>query len=179
MPVGFSLNLDANPNKNLFFIRKKKSKYTKNKLKQAHSYFDIDINRSDISKNSKITYSIFKMPDLLKANTKADTHVLKIDFFELEFRQNTDNVTIGFTVNLPPVSFSNELTASSMITMDIPLDHQLHTDATILKYYFSDFTKIRERLNDFIRASSVFNMVYCKQPSIIEKEDHSLEVKWS
>ncbi len=131
-----------------------------------------------LDKTATCDFELSKVSDILKETANPNRFILKVDFMEVEFQQNLGNSTIGFSQKLPPVSFKGELD-ENLATIDIPIEPQLHSDAVILKYYFSDFTKIRERLNDFIRACSVFYTVYCRQPSLAEKEDGSLEVKWS
>ena len=143
-----------------------------------HSYSNVFFKYPGLNKNSICKYDLNRVHNILTATTDPNKFVLKVDFMELEFQQNLDNTTIAFSQKLPPVSFHGELD-TNLSTIDIPIEYQLQTDSVTLKYYFSDFTKIRERLNDFIRACSAFYTVYCKQPSLIEKEDGLLEVKWS
>jgi hypothetical protein len=176
LPVAFSLIILSPPSGG--YLRRNNKKHIITRQLSSFSNSGIIIKHPYIDKNSKCSYQLMKTDQLLKATTDLRKHVLKIDFTELVFQQNLDSASIGFSQALPPIAFKGELN-SDLSNIDIPLEFQLQSDTVILNYYFSDFTKIRERLNDFIKTCSVFYTVYCQQPTLAEKEDHSLEVKWS
>jgi len=155
--------------------RKKKSK----EPRLSSSYYGITLKPStDIDKTSVCSYTLGRVNEIKRDLLSTSKQIVKIDFMEIEFHQNKTEMVICFSQKLPPVSFKGELNDDTT-SMDIPLEYQIQPDSVIIKYYFADFSKIRDRLNDFIRASSVFYTVYCRQPSLTEREDTTLEVKWS
>lgn len=177
LPIAYSLVVQ--PGKVQYgyrsYLQKKKAP---RKIPASTTNSGIVLKHPTLDKTAICKYEMHRAPQLLKDTSSSNKFVVKIDFMEIEFQQNIDSATIGFSQKLPPVSFQGELD-ENLSTIDIPIEYQLQQDSVTIKYYFADFTNIRERLNNFIRACSVFYTVFCQQPSLKEQEDGSLEVKWS
>lgn len=104
----------------------------------------------------------------------SQTQVLRIDYVELILIKTHNGISMRLSVNLPPMSYTSEISEYTYGLFETCLQHKQNLHSTTVFTEFSTTDKLKERTTKFLNDVSSFKTAYCKQLTfVVDKEDNN------